>query len=463
MPPAAAPRPFRISSYSETRLANGLTVVFAEDNRFPLVTVRLVVPAGTGRDPKDTPGVAAALAAMLMQGTGTRSARQLEEDLEACGCAMTASAGPDSTIIEANALAEGAPGLLSILGDILRDSQLPDHELDLYRRGRRQSLMNEASQPAAVADALFRRAIFGDDPYGTPHAAPDSVDGLDRAALLDYHKTYFNPNDAYLIIVGKLPPHAELVNFVTLMFGGWPPAKASPPALPVFKGQSKPRLLLVDRPGAEFAEIRVGGAGPAYADPDTLYLSLASRIAGSGADSRLAAELKGALGAGEDVHTDVTGLARSGVAAAVGHVRTASAADVLGKIVAQLGRISSEPVSAAELSSVQSRMNGAFPLDLESQRSLADNLARMKLVKLPKDYLEGYTARVNGADAARILAAAKKWLSPAQSVVVVVGDAAKIAQQLDKVAGPLGKFELVDAAGAAVKPADAKPADAKSR
>jgi zinc protease len=448
MPAAAALRPYKVPAYSETKLPNGLTVVLAEDDRFPLITVRLMFGGGTRRDAKDTPGVAAALAAMLLKGTGSRSARQFAEDLDGIGCVMTATAHADSLTIEASATAESAPSLFVLLSDILRDALLPEYELDFYRKSRRQAMPYELSQPGAIASRVLRRALFGDAGYGAAEPTPQSMDSLERQSLAEYHNAYFAPNNAYLILTGKLPqPRSELMQAINVMFGAWAQQKL-PPEVPAPPPEASRRLLLVDRPGAEQAEIRVGRTAPPFASQETLPLTMASAILGASPNARLTAALRTTLNPGEDVHTELVGLAEAGYISAVARVRTAVAADVISKILDELDRIAKEPVDAAELDAAKSHAIGTFLREMESQQSLANSLGQMKLLNLPRDYLDGYTARINAIDSTRIGNAAKKWMAPDQALVVVVGDAAKLKDSLEKI----GKFELLDLFGAPVPP-----------
>src|SRR6202453_831764 len=95
-PVSRDPRPYKLPPVFETKLPNGLTVMLAEDARFPLVTTRLVFPAGNKRDPKDVPGLAAGVASMLMQGTSKLTYQQLAEDLDNLGGTLTAATGADA-------------------------------------------------------------------------------------------------------------------------------------------------------------------------------------------------------------------------------------------------------------------------------------------------------------------------------------------------------------------------------
>jgi zinc protease len=192
-------------------------------------------------------------------------------------------------------------------------------------------------------------------------------------------------------------------------------------------------------PGALQTEIRVGKLGPAFGNSDTLPLQIAADIVGGASDSRLRAQLHDVLKPGDEVRADVNPLIDAGAFVAQARVRNEIAGDVLGRILAEMERLSAEPVTATELEPAKSALIGTFLLRLESQQALADTIALMKLAGLQRDYVEGFTSRVSAIDAARVQAAAKKWLTPDTAAVVVIGDAAKLKDQLVKI----GTFEII--------------------
>jgi zinc protease len=437
-PVSPPPRAYKLPPFSETRLPNGLTVMLADDARLPLVTVRLVFLAGNKRDPQDIPGLAASLGSMLMQGTSARTYQQIAETLDSIGGTMNAGTGADSLTIDGSVLAENATKILDLISDVARNAAIPENELALHKQNRKQSLMVQYGQPAFVANVTFRKALFGDQPYGHVGPTSASIDKIDRKALMDYRDTYMVPNNAFLIMVGKLPAHPALLKSITDQFGSWQ-SKPVPPFVAPKPPQSKRQLLLVDRPGSVQADIRMGKIAATYGNPDLFPQMVGSIVEGGGPNSRLFLDIREKRGYAYDAHTEVAGLADAGTFSAVTQVRNDVAADALEGIIGHLDLIAKEPVDKDELANAKAYANGIFLLGMEPQRGLADNLSLMKVMNLPKDYLETYTTRINSVEPDQILSAAKKYMAPEDDVIVVVGDAAKIQKSFDKI----GTFEMV--------------------
>jgi zinc protease len=429
---------YKLPPVFETKLPNGLTVMLAEDARFPLVTTRLVFLAGNKRDPKDIPGLAASLASMLMQGTTTRTYQQIAEELDSLGGTMNAVTSADSLTIDGSVLTENAMRMMALISDVARNAVFPTNELTLHKQNRKQTLMVQHSQPSYLANEEYRKVLFGDGPYAHVGPTMESIDKIDRKPLQDFRDTFLVPNNAYLIVVGKLPARAQILKAITDQFGAWQqktvPAYASPKP-----PDAKRQLVLVDRPGSVQADMRMGRIAATYSDPDFFPETVGSLIEGGGPNSRLFLDIREKRGYAYDVHTETAALADAGTFSAVTQVRNEAAADALQGILEHLDRMAKEPVANQELTEAKSYANGVFLLGMEPQRGLADRLAQIKVMNLPKNYLETYTTKINSVEPDQIETAAKKYMATDKAAIVVVGDASKIQQSLEKI----GSFEVV--------------------
>ncbi len=449
-PVSRDPRPYKLPPVFETKLPNGLTVMLAEDGRFPLVTAQLVFLAGNKRDPKNIPGLAASVASMMMQGTTARTYQQIAEELDSMGGTMNVSTGADSLTVDASVLAENAGRVLELISDISRNAIFPSNELNLHKQNRKQTLLLQHSQPAYMSNEAYRILIFGDAPYAHIGPTAEAIDKLDRKTLEDFRNALLVPNNAYLILVGKLPARAQILMTIADEFGSWQqkpvPAYTSPKP-----PESKRQLVLIDRPGSVQADMRLGRIATTYNDSAFFPEFVASIIEGGTTSSRLFLDIREKRGYAYDVHTEVSALADGGNFSTVTQVRNEVAADALEGIIGHLDKLANEPVEKQELTDAKSYANGVFLLGMEPQRGLADKLAQMRVMNLPKNYLETYTTRINSVEPDQIEAAAKKYIAPETDTIVVVGDASQIEEQLKK----FGTFKVIrpDAA----KPDASKP------
>jgi predicted Zn-dependent peptidase len=126
-----------------------------------------------------------------------------------------------------------------------------------------------------------------------------------------------------------------------------------------------------------------------------------------------------------------------GLFSAVTQVRDEVVEPALQAVLKEMDTLGKEPVAAAELSAVKNYLNGVFVLQLENQAGLAEQLVALRLQNLPRDYLETYVTRVRSVEPDQIQAAARKYMSPEKTAIVVVGGAAKIRVQVEKFGKPV--------------------------
>ena len=157
-PPETPPIPaYKMPPVFETKLANGLTVMLVEDARFPLVTMRLSFLAGSKFDPKGIPGLSSNVAALLTEGTASRSAQQLAEDMTTIGGILHANSSPDALTLAGNCLSENAAKLLELAADVTLNANFPEDEIQLRKQNRKQGIMAQHANAAFLA--TFRSMI----------------------------------------------------------------------------------------------------------------------------------------------------------------------------------------------------------------------------------------------------------------------------------------------------------------
>ena len=182
--------PFKIPGAFETVLGNGLSVVIVEDRRFPLVSARLGFFAGSKHEPAELRGLADTTAAVLLEGTTSRTAKQIADEMTALGGALRSDASADSLVITGNALAEGIEHLLDLVADVARNAVFPEEEVELRKQQSRQELLAELSDAGFIADEKINEVVFGPHPYARQEPTLKSIDRLDRAALELYCRAY---------------------------------------------------------------------------------------------------------------------------------------------------------------------------------------------------------------------------------------------------------------------------------
>jgi zinc protease len=441
VPPATPPLPnFKLPATSESKLPNGLTVVLVEDKRFPIVTLRLAFQAGSRWDPQDAPGLAEAVAALLTDGTKTRSSKQIAEQSTELGGAIGASASVDTLTVSGSALSENVDKLLELTADVVRNASFPENEIALYKQNRKQQLLDQRSQSEFLADEKLTEVVFGSHPYARQNPTEASIDALNAKVLTGFRDRLMVPNNGVLILLGKLPEKAALLKSVQARFGDW--TKRDLSAAPDGKvPEPKRSITLVDRPGSVQADVHIGQLSLTRTDPQYYALTVANAILGGGASSRLFNEIREKKGYAYSVYSHSQPFKDQAMFATVMQVRNEVVGDALGDMLKEMQRISDQPVAGQELTDVKNYISGSFVMRLETQAGLASQLAIVKSLGLPDDYLSMYTTRIRSAEPDQLQSAAKKVIAPGDAAIVVVGDAKQIKPALDK----LGEVQVMPA------------------
>src|SRR5215207_7942774 len=188
-PPAPLPeRALNLPLPEETSLANGLRVVVVEHRRLPLVSFRLAFRAGDASDPQDLPGLTDVMTDMLVEGTDSRTSRQIAEEVARYGATLTAGASSDYLTVAASSLAAYSDEILELLADVTLRPIFPEGELALAKANAQQNLIAQRAQPSFLASEAVARVLFGQHPNAVVASTPESIEALSRDRLVGLHR-----------------------------------------------------------------------------------------------------------------------------------------------------------------------------------------------------------------------------------------------------------------------------------
>ncbi|HVF90598.1 MAG TPA: pitrilysin family protein [Blastocatellia bacterium] len=439
-PRPGAIRPFRLPDRIEKRLDNNLSLVLIEDHRSPIVTLQLGIPTGSANDPEREPGLAEATAQLLTEGAGGRSAEQLAREIETIGGRVSASAGDDYTNISASVVGENAERLLEIFGDVALRPTFPESELEHYKKNRIQVLTVQRQEPEFLVSEQFNRIIYGAHPYAVSSPTPESVGAMTRAGVERFYRSSYTPDGSVLVIVGDFDA-SKIEAKARAIFGSWKAPAASRRDFPEIKERTGRRVYLIDRPGSEQADFRIGNLAVSHADPDYFPLLVANAVLGDGASSRLFLNIREQKGYAYDVSSALNTPLRQGTFFGMASSRTEVTLPAIREMLAEFDRLRGEEVPEGDLRNAKNYLNGMFSLILSTQGGIAGQVVQMRMLGLRPDYLESFRARVEAVTARQVMEATRKYITSDRAAVVVVGDASKLKRELETVA-PVEVFDI---------------------
>ena len=429
-PKPLAARDVKFPPYAIKTLPNGLQVIAVSHHEQPSVSIRLMVRAGGAQDPVEKPGVASLAAALLDQGTTTRSAEQIAHTIDSIGGLIGSGSATEYTFLYTIVMKDSLNLGLDMVSDIARNPAFVPQEIELQRKQMLSSMTVNYDDPDYLAGVVFERLVYGAHRYGRPDSGtPSSLASITRDDLVAFHRTWFGANNAILAVVGDVTTDEAFAG-AERAFGAWgkapvnASAQAEPPPAPAR------RLVVVDRPGAVQTEIRVGNTALPRKHPDYLALDLAIKILGGEGGNRLHRVLRSDRGLTYGASADLNALKDAGTIVAETDTRSESTGETLRLIVDEMWRLQKERVGERELSDAQAYLTGSFPLTIETPGAIATQVLNAVFYGLDLQELETFRERVNAVTPDDIQRVAKTYLHPDQLSIVLVGDASRFERQL---------------------------------
>jgi len=439
-PAPLKPRALKIPAAVESKLQNGLRIAIVQDARLPMVSFRLAFRGGDSSDPAELPGLSDMMAHLLTEGTANRSSLQIAEEVERLGATLSVSSTSDFTTIGASSLAVYADEILELIADVTLQPSFPQNEIELARENTKQMLIQQRAQPNFLASERVAKVMFGQHPYSRISPTPASLDAMVRETFTDFHQKSFTSDKAVLVVVGDVDPD-ETVAKLERLFGAWNSASSSQASFPAPPERNARVLYVIDRPGSAQSNIVIANAGITRTSDDYFPMLLMHTILGANASSRLFMNLREEKGYTYGAYSSLDARRLAGTFRATSEVRTPVTGASLHEFFFELNRIRDERVPDEELRNAKSYLTGVFPIRIETQDGLIDQLTSVRMYDLPNDYLHTYRDQVNAVTAEDVQRVAQQHVTPDRAAVVIVGDASAIEDQIKEYAETIERYD----------------------
>ncbi|HEX8217390.1 MAG TPA: pitrilysin family protein [Allosphingosinicella sp.] len=427
------------------RLSNGIEIVYAQRSTVPVTRIAMEFDAGVAADPSARLGTQNLMLSLMEEGTRTRNSLQIAEAEERLGAGIGADASVDRTFVSLTAMTPNLAPSLDLFADIVRNPAFAPAEIERLRAQQLAGIAAELTQPAAIAQRALPPLLFGaQHPYGRPSSGSgtaEAVRAISREELIAFHQRWIRPDNARIFAVGDLPL-ARLVPLLEARFGSWTPAAGVERGVKVFDAApsevGRSRIVLIDRPQSPQSIVLGGQLLPARGSEDLLAFNAANEVLGANFLARINSELRerrgwsyGAYGTAQlrehqvpyvisaPVQADRTG---ESIAAALAQVRSF---------------LTREGVTPAELNRTVLGNTRQLPGQFESSASILGALRSNALYRRPDNYWELVAPRYRSMTADQLDREARRVIDPDRWVWVVVGDAARVRPQLERLGLPI--------------------------
>src|SRR3984957_3702852 len=452
-PATGTPPELKLPKLQRTSLSNGLKVILAERHEVPLVNFTLAADAGFASDVSTSPGTANLAMIVLTDGTRTRDALRISDELEMLGAGLRGYSNIDLSFISLSALAAKLDPSLDLFADVVLNPSYPENEVAREKKLVLAGIDREQNSPTTVGLRVLPGLLYGaGHPYGSPltgTGTKESVSKLTREDLVNFHDTWLRPNNSTLIVVGDTTLK-EITPKLEKLFAGWKSGTVPVKNVKTVSVAAKSAVYLIDKPGAQQSVILAGVVAPPRANPQEIAIEAMNDSLGGIFGSRLNMNLR------EDKHWSFGVGSRVRDARsqrpfyAFAPVQTDKTKESIVEINKELrGIIGDHPVGEDELSKIQANETLTLPGSRETIDALGSTIVDLVQFGLPDDYYETYAEKVRALKPADVNAAAKEVVRPDNLTWVVIGDRAKIEAGVREL--NLGEFHLMNTDGKIVQ------------
>lgn len=420
------------------QLPNGLKLMVVEQHELPLADFVLVVGSGGTMDPSAKGGVANLTSAMLTEGTTSRSALEIADQVAFLGIGLNAGSSWDAGTINLHTPTSQLDSALALFSDVVLHPAFRAEDFDRVKKNRLTALVQLKDRPTAIADQAYAAILYGGShPYGHNLLGTEaSITGMTTADVQSFYRTNFIPNNSTLIVVGDVTAD-QVEKKISALLGGWQRG-----TVPAFQFGDAPKagattVYLIDKPGAAQSSFRIGAIGVPRSTKDYFALSVMNTILGGTFTSRLMQNLRETHGYTYGARSRFDMRRSAGPFTASAEVVAAKTDSGLVEFMKELNAIR-DTVPTVELNKAKRFLQLSMPSDFETTQQIANQLIPVVLYGLPLDYYNNYVSNIESITQADVQRVAKQYINPSSLAIVIVGDRKNIESGLKAVnAGPI--------------------------
>lgn len=428
-PNVGSAQPWHFPEPVELSLDNGARVWLYDLPGQHVLSCQVVLDAPVSLEPAALEGVATIAVRTSDEGSQRHPGAELAERLEDQGATYSGAATQSATIARMEVPSSRLAPALDVLAEIVTRPAFDPADVQRHvalRLAEIEQAMVRSSQLAALG---FQRAVFDREVrVGRPTAGrAETVAAIKAADVADFHRAWWRPDGATIVLAGALPPAAH--QLLASSFGDWTPGGAAVTHELTRPNPASPVVWVIDRPEAVQADIQIGGLAPDRNDPRWASLDVAACAMGGSFGSRLNRVLREELGYTYGAHADFRPLRHAGSFA----MRTSSRTEVAAAAVRQaleLLQISTDPFTGAEIEDARSFLLGIAPLHFQTAEVIADQAAAMAAAGMRPDWVNTHQSRVATVTADQATAAFAEVVRPEALGVVLCGNAEQLVPAL---------------------------------
>lgn len=404
---------------SITKLPNGVTLITQEDHAAELVGIDIWVKAGTRCETPATNGVSHFLEHLLFGMTEKRKAGDMDREMESLGATLDAHTNRDYAHFSTTVSSRYLTKALDILSDAILNSQFPESSVEIERLVILDEIARKDSNPGLICQDLLSARIFGDHPYALPiEGTARSIKAITRQNILDYYKSRYVPENIAVVLVGDFDKSAAIAAATAAFRNATGPAAVAPQTTP----PTRPKQTVDSvKMGFSNTYLAIGFLGPPSASPeDFCAMDVLLTYLGQGQRGWLYDELRTKQGIAQAASSDFVTRHDPGLVSIIISGKHADLPRARETVFAKLTEVAKTPLSTFDLDRAKRSLLGQYAFQNETVGGRAGTIGFYFAVSDPS-FAAKYEDAIQAVTADAVMQAARKYLDPANAVVLTVG------------------------------------------
>lgn len=368
---------------------SGVKAWLMSEHSLPLISVRLVFrDAGGTSDPAQKQSRAYLASQLLDQGAGERDALAFQKALDDYAIQFSTSTNDDALVVTMETLSAHHVQAFALLGDALVRPRFEKDALERVRAQVQTALRRGLDRPETLAGNALNKAMFGEHAYGRPSiGTKETVDAVTQADVKEFARRHLTKQNVYIAVVGDITP-ATLADVLDSTFAALPDTFDPDEKTAPVKMSEKASEILIEKDVPQTV-VYFALPGIMRNDPDYITAFVMNHIlGGNGLDSILSDEIREKRAMSYSVGTSLDPMLYGATLTGRFDTRGEQVLQAVRIMKETFARLYDKGVTQAQLDDAKQYLMGTFPLQLDSNGSIASFLTTMQMHDLGKDYLE---------------------------------------------------------------------------
>ena len=459
--PEAGPAPeIEFKEPYTTKLSNNLTLMVVVNDKLPTASATLIIdnpPILEG----DKSGVKDLVTSNMGKGNKFQSKDEFIEEKDFMGSFISYNSSGGSI----SSLSRYFERTMTMFAQGALYPIFSDEEFEKEKTKLTEALKIDEKNAASIARRVENIVAYKKDHPRSEYTTEASVSNINITDIDNFYKSYFKPNNAYLVVIGdvnlegtialskKLFEDWKYSNELDKMFGEGSINDFEEPEV-----SDKTTIHIVDVPNATNVEISFQNIiNRKTSDSDYFSGTVANRVLGAGPESRLFSVIREEKGFAYGAYSGLPTSSKTKTKfVARTTVRTEVADSAIVEMHNQLRIMRDNPITDEELSNVKSGYFGEFAMSIENPITIANQALSIRSENLPEDFYKTFLSNLNTVSKDDVMQSSKKFFLIDNAQIVVTGKINDILDNLESIYLDENKIDVIyyDAFGEVIEKPD---------